>query len=237
MGRKQNGRPDPIGTPVLYICEVKLPLTVPGQPRLGAAGNRLLEGLYVRSLQALGTLGDFEFNRLAIIQRLVAISHDRGEMDENVLTGLALDEPKALAGIEPLHCTLFFTHCFTLFRAAERPHNIKLSDASSPEPLNRAAAVFKPRPAGPQSGPQNKKIGRKCDLATALQPKGDTRATNANTDYHIALLFPNTFFGLVTPPSLSAWDAFSRLRVARRMALNCARVTARNSGSVRSICR
>ena len=135
-------------------------------------------------------------------------------MDENVLTGLALDEPKALAGIEPLHCTLFFTHCFTLFRAAERPHNIKLSDASSPEPLNRAAAVFKPRPAGPQSGPQNKKIGRKCDLATALQPKGDTRATNANTEYHIALLFPNTFFGLVTPLSFSAWDAFSWLRVA-----------------------
>ena len=136
-------------------------------------------------------------------------------MDENVLTGLALDEPKALAGIEPLHCTLFFTHCFTLFRAAERPHNIKLSDASSPEPLNRAAAVFKLRPAGPQSGPQNKKIGRKCDLATALQPKGDTRATNANTEYHIALLFPNTFFGLVTPLSLSAWEAFSWLRVAR----------------------
>src|SRR5437867_12261100 len=26
---------------------------------------------------------------------------------------------------------------------------------------------------------RTKKIGRKCDLATALQPKGDTRATNA----------------------------------------------------------
>jgi hypothetical protein len=77
-----------------------------------------LEGLYVRGLQALGALGNFEFNRLAIVQRLVAISHDRGEMDENVLTALALDEPKALAGIEPLHGTLFFTHCFTLFWAA-----------------------------------------------------------------------------------------------------------------------
>ena len=75
-----------------------------------------LEGLYVRGLQALGALGNFEFNRLAIVQRLIAISHDRGEMDENVLTALALDEAEALAGIEPLHCTLFFTHCFTLFR-------------------------------------------------------------------------------------------------------------------------
>jgi hypothetical protein len=36
-------------------------------------------------------------------------------MDENVLTALALDETEALAGIEPLHCTLFFTHCFTRF--------------------------------------------------------------------------------------------------------------------------
>src|SRR5437773_10671212 len=75
-----------------------------------------LEGLYVRGLQALGALGNFEFNRLAIVQRLIASSHDRGEMDENVLTALALDEAEALAGIEPLHCTLFFTHCFTLFR-------------------------------------------------------------------------------------------------------------------------
>ena len=74
-----------------------------------------LEGLYVRGLQALGALGNFEFNRLAIVQRLIAISHDRGEMDENVLAALALDEAEALAGIEPLHCALFFTHCFTLF--------------------------------------------------------------------------------------------------------------------------
>jgi hypothetical protein len=27
---------------------------------------------------------------------------------ENVLTGLALDESKSLAGIEPLYCSLFF---------------------------------------------------------------------------------------------------------------------------------
>jgi hypothetical protein len=74
-----------------------------------------LEGLDVGGLEALGSLGDFKFNRLAIIERLIAISHNCGEMDENVLTALALDEPEALAGIEPLHCSLFFTHCFTLF--------------------------------------------------------------------------------------------------------------------------
>jgi hypothetical protein len=29
-------------------------------------------------------------------------------MDEDILAGLALDEPVAFAGIEPLHCSLFF---------------------------------------------------------------------------------------------------------------------------------
>ena len=96
-GQKQKRAGRRSAPPEMYFCEVKL------------------EGLYVRGLQALGALGDFEFNRLAIIQRLVAISHDRGEMDENVLSTLALDESKALAGIEPLHCSLFFTHLLLLF--------------------------------------------------------------------------------------------------------------------------
>jgi hypothetical protein len=77
-----------------------------------------LEGLDVRSLQTLGALGYFEFNSLAIVQRLVAISHDRGEMDENIFTALALDESKALAGVKPLYCTLFFAHCFYSFLSA-----------------------------------------------------------------------------------------------------------------------
>ena len=34
-------------------------------------------------------------------------------MDENVLAGLALDESKALTGIEPLYCSLFFQLCFS----------------------------------------------------------------------------------------------------------------------------
>jgi hypothetical protein len=100
----------------LYFCEVKLDSTGSGFKADQAESSHPLEGLYVRGLQALGALGNFEFNSLAIVQRLIAISHDRGEMDENVLTALALDEAEALAGIEPLHCTLFFTHCFTLFR-------------------------------------------------------------------------------------------------------------------------
>jgi hypothetical protein len=34
-------------------------------------------------------------------------------VNENVLAGLALDEPKSLTGIEPLHCSLFFQLCFS----------------------------------------------------------------------------------------------------------------------------
>jgi hypothetical protein len=74
-----------------------------------------LEGGDVRGLQALGSLGYLEFNRLAIIQRLIAISHNRGKMYEYIFTALALDETEALAGVKPLHCSLFFTHCVTLF--------------------------------------------------------------------------------------------------------------------------
>jgi hypothetical protein len=101
--------------PFCIFCEVKLDSAGSGVKPDQAEGSHPLEGLYVRGLQALGALGNFEFNSLAIVQRLIAISHDRGEMDENVLAALALDEAEALAGIEPLHCTLFFTHCFTLF--------------------------------------------------------------------------------------------------------------------------
>jgi hypothetical protein len=79
-----------------------------------------LEGLDVRCLQALWTFGNFEFNRLAIIQRLVAIGHDGGEVNENVFSALSLDESKALAGIEPLHCSLFFTHFVYSFLRPQR---------------------------------------------------------------------------------------------------------------------
>jgi hypothetical protein len=33
---------------------------------------------------------------------------NRGEVDKDILAGLALDEPESLAGIEPLYCSLFF---------------------------------------------------------------------------------------------------------------------------------
>lgn len=75
-----------------------------------------LQRLNVGSLQALGAADDFKLDRLAVVQRLVAIRLDRGEVDENVLSGLALDETKAFAGVKPLDCSLFFAHFFYSFR-------------------------------------------------------------------------------------------------------------------------
>ena len=52
--------------------------------------------LYLRdvlSLKALGPLTNFEFHKLPFIQRFVSVHLDRGEMDENVLPGLPLNEP------------------------------------------------------------------------------------------------------------------------------------------------
>jgi hypothetical protein len=72
-----------------------------------------LEGGDARCLQALGAGGHLELNRLPFVQRFVPLRLNRGEVDENVLAGLALDESKALAGIEPLNCSLFFQLCFS----------------------------------------------------------------------------------------------------------------------------
>src|SRR3989442_12155197 len=67
-----------------------------------------LEASDVRGLQALGAGGDFEFNGLPFVQRLVPLRLDGGEVYENVFAGLALDESESLAGVEPLYCSLFF---------------------------------------------------------------------------------------------------------------------------------
>ena len=74
-----------------------------------------LQGLNVGGLQALGAADNLKFDRLAVVQAAVPIRLNRGEMDENVLSALALDEAKALAGIEPLDRSLFFTHFSFLF--------------------------------------------------------------------------------------------------------------------------
>jgi hypothetical protein len=110
----------------------------------GLAG---LERLNVGSLQALGAADDFKLDRLAVVQRAIAIGNDRGEMYEYIFSGLALDETIALAGVEPLHGTLFFVHFLFLFSnesylvllsvdwAQKKAASLNLATALTPKPI------------------------------------------------------------------------------------------------------
>ena len=67
-----------------------------------------LETYDVGRLQAFGPGHDVEFDRLALVQRLVSIRLNRREVHEDIFSRLALDESIALACIKPLHSSLFF---------------------------------------------------------------------------------------------------------------------------------
>jgi len=68
---------------------------------------KLLRYGYVLGLVALWPLFDLELDHLSLRQRFVAIHLNRGEMDEYVLSRLALDEAITLCRVKPLHHTLF----------------------------------------------------------------------------------------------------------------------------------
>jgi hypothetical protein len=114
---------------------------------------------YVRSLQALGASGNLEFNRLPFVQRLVPFSLNGGEVYENVLAGLALDESEALTGVEPLNGSLFFQLCFSFL--------FELFGAFPPP--------FSPTKKGLQV----------WTCSPSIKSKGFTRATNALLLWHV----------------------------------------------------
>src|SRR5271157_830769 len=118
-------------------------LEAKGQARRWRTRPLRLQAGDVRCLQALGAGGHFELNRLAFVQRLISLRLNRGEMDEDVLAGLALDESESLAGIEPLYCSLFFHgisfSLFELFGASRPPPAVQQKRATSVtcSPFNR----------------------------------------------------------------------------------------------------
>src|SRR5579884_2605133 len=71
------------------------------------ASAGLLRDGNVLGLVAFRPLFNLELHHLALRQRFVAIHLNRGEMDKNVFSRLALDESIPLRCIEPLHDTLF----------------------------------------------------------------------------------------------------------------------------------
>src|SRR6184192_1667065 len=81
-------------------------------------------------------------------------------------------KPKPLLALNhfTVPCSLLTALLFSVSRVTTE-HNIKLSDAPSPEPLNRAAAVFKLRSGRPQSGPANKKMAASVTLRPLYYPK------------------------------------------------------------------
>src|SRR5713226_8091494 len=93
-------------------------------------------------------------------------------------------KPKPLLALNhfTVPCSLLTALLFSVSREPAE-HNIKLSDAPVPSPSTelRPSSSFV---RGTAKRSTEQKNGRKCDLATALLPKGDTRATNAKTEYH-----------------------------------------------------
>ena len=66
-----------------------------------------LEAGNVLCLKAFGAFLYFKFHCLAFVERFVSVHHDRGEVNENIFTGLTLDKTIAFRSIEPLDCSLF----------------------------------------------------------------------------------------------------------------------------------
>ena len=84
-------------------------------------------------LQALGSLLDFEFHGLALIESLVTLRLNGAVVDENVFATLPLNEPIALACVKPLDRSLFSTQLLTPQRESY------LRSSSPPESKKKAA--------------------------------------------------------------------------------------------------
>ena len=63
---------------------------------------------YVFRLQTLRALFYYKRHSRPFVERAIAAGFDRGEMDENVLAILTLNESEAFCGVKPLHGTCFF---------------------------------------------------------------------------------------------------------------------------------
>src|SRR5205823_13091763 len=68
--------------------------------------DRLLHPHNVTRLKAFWPFYQVKFHRFAFVQSAITILLDGGEMNEDVLTGRALDEPVSFSLVEPLYCPL-----------------------------------------------------------------------------------------------------------------------------------
>src|SRR6266536_191828 len=118
---------------------------------------------YLLRLGALLALCDLELDPLAVLEQLVAVHLDRGEVDEHVLPPVDRDEAVALLAVEPLHgalCHGALPHFDGAGSADPRPH----LEAGAAAPFRclpglrrhtateHARYTRRPRPAPPQIG-------------------------------------------------------------------------------------
>ena len=62
---------------------------------------------HVRGVESFGSLLAFELYRIALVQCLVPVLLDSGEVNEDILTGRALDKPVSFGSVEPLNNAIF----------------------------------------------------------------------------------------------------------------------------------
>src|SRR5271170_1689012 len=75
----------------------------------------ILELLDALSLKTFGTLRHGKLHRFALGERSVSFRLDGRVMDENIISGSALDKSIALRVVEPLHYSLFSIHIVSVF--------------------------------------------------------------------------------------------------------------------------
>ena len=74
---------------------------------LASTPGGCLEADNVLGLQALRARFHLELHCLSFVQGLIPFRLYGRKVHEDILTGLALDETVTLAGVKPLHCSLF----------------------------------------------------------------------------------------------------------------------------------
>ena len=78
---------------------------MPAAPRRSISPLGELDDSNVLGFLALPAGGDVELDALALVEALVALALDVGEVDEHIVALLPRDEAEALLGVEELHGT------------------------------------------------------------------------------------------------------------------------------------
>ena len=109
----------------------------PWRPFQGISRLVSLRGLYVRGLLAFRSLGNFELNLLAFLERLESAHLDRGKMRKQIFAAVIRGyETIPLCIIEPLHSTCWHREPILQSEKPEKPGTVHA--------LQRSNRTFRP---------------------------------------------------------------------------------------------